>query len=278
MKIEIRYLFVLTMLLGTFVFAGRAEANGSTSPDFLLNPSFVGTTQPYVWPTAYNTNGNYPRNVYWDFNQNPFAVPDQNEITYGSADAALAPSDTFIATGDVKWNQLPAQIGVADNNQSGTAVYTFAPKSLSDTNNMAYIWAEINVSTTGSSGNFVSFAGLSNVVSSELFLNNYGANPDTGTLLTKNSSGLFSYNLTGNFSIYNAYFAIKDPGSTENLTLDFNTTDGTAFVNSLHVATVTANTALTPEPVSMALFAIGAMVLLFMNRRRLGLQFYLPKM
>jgi hypothetical protein len=186
---------------------------------------------------------------------------------------ALAPSDTFTNTGDVKWNQLPAQIGVTDNNQSGTATYAFAPKGLTDTNNSAYIWAEISVSTTGSSGNFISFSGLSNVVSSELFLNNYGATPVTGTLLAQNSSGLFNYHLTGDFTIFNAYFAISNPSSTENLTLDFTTSDGTASVNSLHVATVTANdTTVTPEPMAMALFAIGAVVLLFINRRRIGLQ------
>ena len=75
--------------------------------------------------------------------------------------------------------------------------------------------------------------------------------------------------MTGTNTVYDAYFAVLNP-TTDALTLTFNQgTDngheGTALVNSLHIA-------MTPEPMSMALFATGVAVLFFFRRRRFAFQ------
>ncbi len=287
-----RSLFILSIFLGTIVFAGLAHATGVDSQTFGLNPTIVNTTgtghgTTYVWPSAYSTNGNYARNVYWNFNVDPFVTlpcssncnPDATY--YGSKDAALKSSDTFSDTGSVGYSGSGAtgKIGyiASGNNQSGTAVYSFNASTLKDVNNsdMLYIWAEINVTTTGSSSNNVSFSGLTKqtgdaitIESSEIF------SGSGGSPLAQSNSGLFSFNMTGTAATYDAYFAVKDTASTitdlgqDALTLTFSTGNGSgqgsAFVNSLHVA-------MTPEPISVALFATGIAVL-FLRRRKMGLQ------
>ena len=260
-------IFILSVFLGSFMSVGSAHAEFSDQANFNLDPTTVlKNSGKFAWPSNYNNTNGYPVNIYFDFNQNPFSASgslpyNAQNMNFGTP---LNPVFTNTKTGAVKWFNPPTpqpypdtRIGINQHNESGSAIFSFDPQTVEGQGKVVDIWAEITVTTTGNSNNYVTFAGLSNVKSSEIFSNN-------GTLLDKDSSGLFSYDMTGDYVTYDALFVLKNPGSTEDLDLDFNTGNGKAFVNDMHIA-------MTPEPVSMALFAVGTAVLFFFKRRR-GLQ------